>query len=732
MTILAPIFLIALRPVNQQTTTKFSFVGQAARVEKFLADLSKVAGVNLSAGAAMNDEIICARMKDVTLDETLAKIADAMDASWRKDETGYRLVRTSEGAANQRSREQAYLVEAIVKAQKKMADELTKLAPWNDKEADTLAKDAATFSKNAAARQSDPNFWRQREALDSRGPASRALKEAIIAMNPAELASVKSGMRVVWSTSPNRREYPFSSKVIRIFEGLANAQQIWKRASEKAGLNAKARQEESMIYLGGIFGDPQNGETKVGNITKVLVVASQPGFGSPTNFEMLAADAKGHVVIRANSGLNLDLNEIWSNRDSLAPKPGEKKIQPDGDLLEIGKVMNSMQSGKMTPLPAPLRAKLLQPEIDEPLQFFGSPSIVQYAELRNLNMVCQAPDTLVTAIMAAMTPMSVDAFAKVLQGPMGMNLVESPGWVVMKPNAPVQAKETRVGRKILGRYVRAQSKGTRFSLDERAYYALNMPRQRENYLVMFLSLFANNNPDMNMRDDTETLRFYGLMDPAQRRQMTLNPVPASSLTSTQLAELNHMVYDGQNNNMQFTPDQSGGNFDADSWNLFYNGIYREAAESLPDGIPPNATIKMDVVSDTVIAAKYDGPSAMYMSNNAMEAQSVAWTMFMQTRPELFPNMKSGGTASFDRVKVSQRQKITFQFKFTPLLSMTKMLEDSDFVNAKEVPWSEVPKEFRDEVSKIMEDYKKSYAGAKPGQFSAPTFPGAGRTVPPPR
>ena len=189
-----------------------------------------------------------------------------------------------------------------------------------------------------------------------------------------------------------------------------------------------------------------------------------------------------------------------------------------------------------------------------------------------------------------------------------------------------------------------------------------------------------------------------------------------------------MVYNGQPYSISINPQAyQQPNSDNSMFELFYNGIFREPSESMPDGIPRTTIISCRENSEFAVMPKENGNR--YNNSNGMTASEVGNIKFQMTRPDIFPWAVDQYTGmSFEKLYTSQRRQLNFTFTFNNMLTMNKNLTDARFDRSKVVGWSELPSDFRKAVDDYVAQNQKAYANTKPGQFASPGAPA--RTIPP--
>jgi hypothetical protein len=182
-----------------------------------------------------------------------------------------------------------------------------------------------------------------------------------------------------------------------------------------------------------------------------------------------------------------------------------------------------------------------------------------------------------------------------------------------------------------------------------------------------------------------------------------------------------MVY-GPYSSLQYTAPSVANprqGINQNDFELYASGIMHESTEALPNGFPDQAFVTMKSVGMDVVFSADNGSRYVSISR-AMTPNDLAWQKYSQERPDLFPWATTPGQQlDLTRLKFGQQLSITFDFKFTPTLGMSRSLTEQSSAGNEAVGIDSLPEEFRRAYEKAYSEYKQAYANAKPGQFSAP-------------
>ena len=119
-----------------------------------------------------------------------------------------------------------------------------------------------------------------------------------------------------------------------------------------------------------------------------------------------------------------------------------------------------------------------------------------------------------------------------------------------------------------------------------------------------------------------------------------------------------------------------------------------------------------IKTSDVVTANYTMPG------RTMDANTLAWQKYSQEHPELFPWMnEEAQKIDFRNLMFGTRTQVILTLEFTKSLSIVLSLEDNSAANFHSVALNDLPDDFKKQYQQSYDEYVKSYANAKPGQFT---------------
>jgi hypothetical protein len=712
---------IAMCATHHQADPKVTLTLPATSVEKALRALSNVAQVPLAASPQTANDIVTLRFKDVPLSQAMAKLAEAIDGTWKQEKDINRLIRTSEQLKAEEAKEfQQDVLHIRTSIQKRIAAEKNEPA-WTTAQADALAAQVSSLLKQFDPNALNSDWYKKSAQLGAKAPIGRVITKLLNALDPELIASTTSSYKSVWSTNPTSVQRPMPPEVVPIIEEFVQEQNDWTAALERYQVSNPVF--NGATYSVGDFGVLPSAGKPAAPIATVILTIQNWGAMTGFNVEFSAYDARGKKVERAQ----VNIGNVYADMESEGKGSDDAEddmIYYEGDAKDFYESQAQSARSTLKPLPRDLLAKVVDAEDFDPLSFTISPALQSAAHTRGWNMVASLPDNLISlGFMPSGKGVRVNQFLKRLKY-CQTEWTQKDGWLVVKPMRPSEARASRANRHDLAAYLEMSSQPARLGLNDQAYFALRLPEQHLNGLPAIMARIVS--PELQPLQDELMLKFYGLLSKDQISRMEAEGLAIRSLTENQVELLNRMVY-GPNAFVQFqpVPDRNGYvNRDPEEYSLYEDGILRETTSSLPNGLPPEGLIFLNATESTVVAAVQEARG----STQVFEPESLAWQKYTQEHPTLFPAQESQSIKlDFNHLRRGEQLNMNFRFTLTPNLSLNRTLQGLTFPNSAPITLSDLPEPFQKRFNTTYDMYQKAYAKSGPMQFVGTT----GATSPPP-
>lgn len=543
----------------------FSAPGEPAL--RLIPELGKAVGLRMEASPAMAREVLLVRVKDAPLADLLKRIAEATGGEWEHKDGVYRLG-----------------LSGPLAAQERVAEASAQGAAWH-------AAIVAQQARRQAGQYSD---------------GTPGLVEAALANLPPEELGERGGKgRVLFSTRPTaaQRDLP---------------------ASTLAGVD--------LTRLSPTFnpGGPGPSFGKPGPIAVVVLTVQFGSAGDNLHAMLVAADAQGRVVAsstgtvyrspvrpapqgdppalpRPDASVRLSDEETKRAAALAAADPGPFAFPRDEDDGDDGRAATHYTDAELTaPSPARRYPEFLRPETAEPLGLVAGPLLTRLAEGQGQGIVADLPDGAFAgaATLGARTDLTAAGLAREARATMGVDVRKEAGGLVVRPLRPAAAREARTDRAALGSALRAIAREGTLGLDGRIAYAESAPLAPATETLegsAFGAVSAEWGKAMAgsvATDERLTLRVMGPL----RRGRTTGAVAFGSLPVSARDALTTLAFDGYAGPSRTVPYETsnvkGGATYRNSPDDVLPSLTLERTVYWPDGIPNDATVRLDEATET--------------------------------------------------------------------------------------------------------------------------------------
>ncbi len=721
--------LMASGAFAQNADPKVTYESVAVPLKTAVAAIAQKAGAKLEVAPSVGNEFVIVRLVDAPLSATLSRLADVTGCEWQApDPSGVRrLVRSPETIRREQKEEIALKTRQIAAALKGLAKKL--------EDAQAPKKDGGP---NVAEAFGSP--WNSSIAT----PTGKAIAKLSAFLDPATLATIGDGRRIVYSTDANRMQLRLAQRHDRVLQELARDQAEYAKrfqAAMKGEAKEQMAQFEPMAKAMGIRLTPDTIDRKP---AKALMVASRGGImgmfgGDSITLDLRVYDADGRVMLSGSMPLGLDPLAKFIEQYT-KPQPVEKgtPIQFSPLTTEYSTFLNMANpAAMMEQKPSPeLLETLLRPDLHDPLSLAPSDSVLAVAKAKNVNLVANLPDDVVSpitamALMGKAAP-TVEGYLAELQSGEKTTVEIKDGWMVVKPSRPVEARRTRVDREALARFIARARETETPSLEDLADYAFHsLPPTSTPISMPYLVYSAPSalGGGMSGLQDWDMLRFYGSLSPAQRRQLgSGDALPFRELARSQRDLIARMAFGTNARLIVESPNSKTASDDGGFFAMVgkfmpkTHADYRdEPTEAMPNGLPVDgAVVVKSTPGSFVTVAGPDGTTnRMY---GAMGPDELGMIQYLREEPALA--QAAALMPKFDRFRVGDRTTLEFNFMLMPGISIQHTL-NNDLMgkNAPLVSLEQFPADFTARMNKRVKAMK-----ASPFPIT-PEMMGAGRAHP---
>lgn len=679
----------------QWPTTKVTLVCPGKRVEKLMPELAKVTGLPLFSSPTVNDDVLVLKVEDAQISDLLERIARVVGGSWKKEEGGWRLVRTSEERQAQEQREYLERVQRFTKLIEKQKEKLAKLSS-NPANTETLIKKYKdVISKfNPDNRNFD---WGDARKLQLNSPSGLALGRIKTLLDPRVLAQMPPEGRIVFSTNPTPTQLAMPDEMARAVQVALTESERWRNELRDRGISNPTRGGTTYILFDELWDrhdGMMEGQAKAKSATTIVtVVVSANRWSDTPQISINGFDAKGKQTFEnAENGIYDDSS---GERKEPANDPSEKEIDLGSEIFEP----ESSPGGMRKPTRATL-AFLTDCVEHDPIGMATGPALIKLAEAKKANLIAMVDDNgFHLGNYRSKVKPSIFLYGITVSG---YNVETDKGFLTIQPKKPARGRLERTNRKNLSSIIQKYRGRTNLNLEEQADVACSFPRQAS-LASSVLQMFGIQTP----LEDTG-LRVYGNLSPVQRQQAATAGLPYRLMSEGAKKEVYQAIYNAQWFNLQYDATKDPGfNPNApNAWekqSLFYNGIYKEPTFAVPDGVGQNALFKLVETSAPSIFRVSTDPQRSYLNNQPMSAEELGSHQYQMEHLDRFPWMKDQMEYNppLSAVRYGSLRSVTMQLYFTPSVSMSWTIQQKNVPSDRIYKLNELPDEF-------MKAYKEAY------------------------
>lgn len=609
----------------QDLGKKVDYATVAVPLSRAMTDLAKQTGGRLTVSDELADEVIVLRLKDVTADEALKRIAGTVGAEWKKVDGGLELQRSGEVIAKLRAQGLQTRVQAI----RKMIDKQLKSSGANEpltlEAAASLAAHYNLASSTAERdRQADEELQRIQKALPDNRTACRVLSF----IDPADIAPMEAGERLVFSNRPTMMQKPIQGDVSEV--GLRAQEEHNLFASE---LKKLQKPDPNKPTLYGI--DPTN--LMPSAPVRFVVSLQLQDLSQVYMVRTIGFDAANIPVF-----FNISSVEVLENdADMIAQRARVAKAtesEPDLPVSHVTQLMldfmkKSIAGGGAIPAQGDLRTAFLNPDKIDPLAYVFSDAFLGIADRRNENLVAYPEDSAFLLGMFAgmegrLKPSLVMQAVSGLGPMIPTTVTESDGWLTLAPANLMEAARTRTSRPILGEFLRTYDANGYLTLASVGKLASAVSTREFPVLDLFLPMMIDENARVDDAGDLNMLKLYASLDEGQLTRLnTKQAIRVAELRPEQAAMLSRFIYE--------KPDEYPGPREYNAKISYLQACAEmEPTESIPNGLPNDTLLTMSSQDTKVYFVKQSNGSTTYTS--PMGLDSLAWTLSLKDHPERSP------------------------------------------------------------------------------------------------
>lgn len=550
-------------------TPSVSYTTRGAMLGVIVRDLAALTGKPLKIAASADDEVLVIRAKDVPEKELLDRVAQATGTKWNEQTWTLELdpkARAAKQAENAEIRRK-HFAELISWYQDKGKNQPAITSSLVAQEVQDLKTAVPDPAKGFGG---SPAVEKQVKQIQFRSPITRLGGKILTLIGAQELARIGRDERVVFSTSPNRFQRRLPREAFAAFETaraeIQTLEQVLGKPSGRfsapsagsaPGSTEDLRHANEIREAYGL-NDPSAIFTP-NPITQVLVVVtSQQSIRGELDVRFIGLNEQNTEVFRLD-GTDLMNSVEWARRDNPkepAAESGMEVLRPSKESEFFGKWASTYLNAGFdeetdfvqAPRDPEFEKMLTRPDLFEPLALSLGDRLVQWAELKEKNVVARLADWAdLMDVHSERDTIPAARFWDSLSQTHTSSQAE--GWTLVQPSYPTMDFGDSVNRRALSRLMTGLCEKGHSTLEEQWTYAsdrnclMNMSRFDSEYVGIAPTTFAFN-PSYQVFSNKRFLRFLAALTPHQWKLLKSGQ-SIRGLNGEQIARLTEEVYQNE-------------------------------------------------------------------------------------------------------------------------------------------------------------------------------------------
>lgn len=702
---------VALVFALQGSQNSITLSGPAARAEKLIPQIGQQAGVKLAVSATMADEVLLINVQSLPFNTLLKHIAEATSGKFIEEADGLRLV-ADEDRRRQEARQEyeARLTRIRNQINRKLAD-------------------ANKPKTNEAKAAENPELDFGMGRGDS--TEQRALARILAMVSPEEIAALKPGRRIVFSSAPTQMQKGFRGNAPAMVQDWIVEHNKSVAASKAAGAGAAPDDEfekQTGQTMPAFIKDMVNSRSQpfVGAIGKVLLVVEPGPFFSGLNAKLQVFDSRGKAAVSSQANLeDGPMRQII--QDAADQAQGKKKPAPPQNQTPIVFSPDSVKirglgarGGDMMKLDRKIDPALLsilaRPDEREPLSFTAGEALAQWSKKRGKPIVASIPDSAFGAGILSQGDelTSIEKLDEALQSGDSISLTNSAEVLIVRPKQPAHNRENRVNRASLTTLANAAINRETPSLDELANYALKNGPILENPIAStYLSVLAPTSMQMGMLGSMNwtALRLFANLSPVHRQTLARGgSITAANLTPGGQQQLAQLIFGADAQLEVATPGKEplADDLFSRSMRMAMGSnnmeLNREPTEVLPSGLLGSTPINLKASEEPVVRLGAAGSPGATLGMSELAIFKLVQDFIPKGEAEEMLKMP-------ETARRGVRRSYAFRAELRPGVSVSWNLQDDSIPSGSaSISMNNLPSDMQSLLAQKVAELKKSPLG----------------------
>ncbi len=500
----------------------------AQTVGGILLQISKETDVPLSAEEPYAGDLLVFRCSSVPVYEALQNLASHLNMEWRKENTGYRLIKTGEERKKEEEERARQWFEPYENLQARLRKEVEEEASstWSEEK----------VKEELKAAMEDPANWRGPRFLTYRlDEGYKLVRQILLSLEPKDFAELEEWGVIVFSSRPTPMQKPLpkiDSSLLTQF--IESAKKQYEEDSKKSPLPPMVPHYIKVVLRIHTWGRIE-GSVRLTNSDHILLTKA------PFSPEVLGLE-----------NIRTPAYPSYIFEGSLTPPSPSNGSQPRGTRLDrpvsLRGHMSALLLGEVYPEALLMvMDKMLKMDQEEPLGWTLGEPLLQIAEQTDVNLLGDLWDAyLSTSSRPRLQGRTGREYLSALSQVLRFTIKEEKNWVSLKALHRAFNRQRQLPRDLLKTLCQQVREQGFLTLDQLAHTATRITLfHRQNEWLSWLMTVATPSPQTGdyrsyPLDPTalEIFRFWGHLNPSQKEALRAStPLPLNSLSPQAKAHL---------------------------------------------------------------------------------------------------------------------------------------------------------------------------------------------------
>lgn len=678
---------------------------RAERLERAAPKIASVLEMpGLTVSPVLKNDVLAFRCASRSRDEIKKKIEEVTNATFVQRPEGWMLEQTPEQRNLDLKREREYSLNRFQKVVDQCRALTSGLKPFDESQANKLQEDLVRLSK--ASIPEDSTAWENHiKQVDAHGPLSRFFMSlaARLQRKDFELLTL-TRPRIIFSSKPTSLQFPLPVETRDLIDEVIRSQNIWSKLNESKPIERPSSQNEDSYFDLGTTNDARYPlEPRHFGVITIEIDASME------SIEISVYDDEGrYKLLQFISLPGITQQEVKTDSKL---KPSDEG--PGKEAKDFVAMAGLVSRQSVASAPAGFIAKVLEPEVYDPLSFCAYPVIARAWKGRDFALVLDDHLALEEQIdLKFLQTSEYQTYSAKDEG----------GWVTAINLNPRGTRRRFLDRHQLKTMVNEiAQRGYDMTIAERGrFFSSFLPTDEHLDFALGLCRTLAARP-ANAYEDPRAYRVYASLTQADLARLRNGTVPISQLSKAAQETLHFEAFIRGYAMVQQNPEaKASGDKASYDYDMMLDTLNAEPTYYLPNGLTQDESLRMIETTEQLLVVGTVGSNDRAL-DRAYPPSSFGAMMYRRSASE---NNATSWKMDESSIRLGQRRTVLFaiQSKRHPSTQLTIGFgRETSKISSEKYTLNTLPETIRQQ---IQEAYKKAEQAAKsrPNQDIPPPPP----------